>query len=148
MNVRPAHDDEHLTVRRILDAAVLRYGDLDRREGLVAVENGSERPEGGSGRGDEHAAAVETAEDDVGGLKDGRVLGVLVLDGAEIEAVAVRRRRRGQGIGTALVEAAADRRDRLDAVFDAHVCPFYEALGFDVERVEEKRYRGLLERGD
>jgi GNAT superfamily N-acetyltransferase len=148
MNVRPAHEDEHLTVRRILDAAVLRYGDLDRREALVAVENGSERAEGGSGRGDDDAAAVETAEDDVGGPKSGRVLGVLVLDGAEIEAVAVRRRRRGQGIGTALVEAAAERRNRLDAEFDAHVCPFYEALGFDVERVEEKRYRGVLERGD
>jgi GNAT superfamily N-acetyltransferase len=152
MNVRPAHEDEHLTVRRILDAAVLRYGDLDRREVLVAVETGSERAEGGSGRGDDDAAAVETdgdaAEDDVGGLKSGWVLGALVLDGAEIEAVAVRRRRRGQGIGTALVEAAAERRNRLDAEFDAHVCPFYEALGFDVERVEEKRYRGVLERGD
>ena len=32
--------------------------------------------------------------------EEGRVLGTLVLDGEEIVAVAVRRSRRGQGIGT------------------------------------------------
>ena len=41
-----------------------------------------------------------------------------VLDGEEILAVAVRRRRRGQGIGSALVEAAGDRREELVAEFD------------------------------
>ncbi|MBX0322756.1 GNAT family N-acetyltransferase [Halomicroarcula sp. F13] len=72
-----------------------------------------------------------------------RVLGSLVLDGEHVAAVAVRRRRRGQGIGTALVEAAADRRERLTATFDADVKPFYEGLGFTVEPVEEPgRWRG------
>lgn len=72
-----------------------------------------------------------------------RVLGALVLDGAHVEAVAVRRRRRGQGIGTALVEAAADRRERLTVAFDADVKPFYEGLGFTVEPAEEPgRWRG------
>ena len=66
-----------------------------------------------------------------------RVLGALVLDGDHIDAVAVRRRRRGQGIGTALVEAAADRRERLTAEFDADLRPFYEQLGFDIEPAEE-----------
>jgi len=70
--------------------------------------------------------------------EDGRrVLGALVLDGDHIDAVAVRRRRRGQGIGTALVEAAADRRERLTAAFDADLRPFYEGLGFDIESAEE-----------
>jgi GNAT superfamily N-acetyltransferase len=67
-----------------------------------------------------------------------RVLGALVLDGSHIDAVAVRRRRRGQGIGTALVAAAADRRERLTAEFDADLRPFYEKLGFDIESADER----------
>ena len=66
-----------------------------------------------------------------------RVLGALVLDGIHIDAVAVRRRRRGQGIGTALVETAADRRERLTAEFDADLRPFYEKLGFDIESAKK-----------
>ncbi|WP_276273298.1 GNAT family N-acetyltransferase [Haloarcula litorea] len=66
-----------------------------------------------------------------------RVLGALVLDDDHVDAVAVRRRRRGQGIGTALVAAAAERRDRLTATFDADVRPFYESLDFDIEQVDE-----------
>jgi GNAT superfamily N-acetyltransferase len=135
MNVRPAREDERLTVRRILDAAVLLYGDLDERELLVALE-------------------------------EGRVLGVLVLDGgrgerrftvcasgepgdprAEIQAVAVRRRWRGQGIGRDLVDPAAQRRDRLVAEFGERVRPFSEPLVFDIESVGDGRYRGVLEPG-
>ena len=97
-------------------------------------------------------------------VRDGRdtdppsetVLGALVLvgidredDGAsEIDAVAVRRGRRAQGIGSALVAAAADRRDRLVAEFDAGVRPFYESLEFDVEpsgpAEGTARFRGRL----
>ena len=72
--------------------------------------------------------------------------GALVLDGSKIDAVAVRRRRRGQGIGTALVEAASDRRGRVTAAFDADVRPFYEALGFAIQPLSESdRYRGVRE---
>lgn len=82
------------------------------------------------------------------GLDDGRVLvtadnhrvlGALVLEladepaTAEIEAVAVRRARRGQGLGTALVMAAVDRYDRLVATFDESVRPFWASLGFEIE---------------
>ena len=74
------------------------------------------------------AVLVAVADDD-----RNRVLGALVLDGVFIDAVAVRRRRRGQGIGTALVEAAGERRERLTASFDAHLRPFYEGLDFDIE---------------
>ena len=80
--------------------------------------------------------------------EEGRVLGTVVLDGDRIAAVAVRRGRRDQGIGTALVEAAAERRERLVAEFDARVRPFWESLGFDIEPADESdRYRGVLVTG-
>jgi GNAT superfamily N-acetyltransferase len=97
------------------------------------------------------AVDVETVRASIGrdealvAVTDEQVLGALVLDGSHIEAVAVRRRRRGQGIGTALIEAAADRRERLTAEFDVAVRPFYESLGFAVESLDEPgRCRGVL----
>jgi len=79
-------------------------------------------------------------------VEEGGVVGSLALDGDEIAAVAVRRVRRGEGVGRALVEAAAARRGRLTAEFGPAVRGFYEALGFDVERVDgdEARLRGTL----
>lgn len=71
------------------------------------------------------------------------VVGTLVFDGDEIANVAVRRRRRDQGIGSDLVERAKRERDRLVAEFDADVRPFYESLDFDVTRENEGRYRGV-----
>ena len=65
-----------------------------------------------------------------------------MLDGEEIVAVAVRPGRRGQGVGTALVEAAADRRERLTAGFDPGVRPFYESLGFEIE-CDDGRCQGV-----
>lgn len=74
-----------------------------------------------------------------------RILGVIVLDDNHIEAIAVRRRRRGQGIGTALVETASDRAGsgRLTAEFSPDLSPFYESLGFDIERTKGTRWRGI-----
>ncbi|PSQ42746.1 GNAT family N-acetyltransferase [Halobacteriales archaeon SW_5_68_122] len=105
--------DETAAVRGILDAAMLRVEDAAIEEGTTLV------------------AAVE-----------GRLLGALVLDGEEIVAVAVRPGRRGQGVGTALVEAAAARRERLTAGFDPGVRPFYESLGFEIE-CDDSRCRGV-----
>ena len=112
MEVRRAAE-ETAAVRGILDAAMLRVEDAALEEGTTLV------------------AAVE-----------GRLLGALVLDGEEIVAVAVRPGRRGQGVGTALVEAAADRRERLTAGFDPGVRPFYESLGFKIE-CDDGRCRGV-----
>ena len=112
MEVRRAAN-ETAAVRGILDAAMLRVEDAAIEEGTTLV------------------AAVE-----------GRLLGALVLDGEEIVAVAVRPGRRGQGVGTALVEAAAARRERLTAGFDPGVRPFYESLGFEIE-CDDGRCRGL-----
>jgi GNAT superfamily N-acetyltransferase len=114
MKVRAATPGEYVTARSILEAALL---EVDR--GLLKRS----------------AVLVAVAKD--------RILGALVLRGSEIEAVAVRPGRRGQGIGSRLVEAAARRRPRLFAGFDPTVRPFYIALGFDV-RCSDGRCRGSL----
>jgi GNAT superfamily N-acetyltransferase len=114
MSVRAATVEDRPDVMNVLDGAVLAADAATVRERI---------------RENEVFVAVSA---------DGeRVLGALVLAGTHIDAVAVRRRRRGQGIGTALVEAAADRRERLTAAFDADLRPFYEKLGFDIEPTEE-----------
>lgn len=80
-------------------------------------------------------------------IADDRCLGVCVLDGREIDAIAVRRRRRGQGIGTRLVErAAAATAGDLRAEFHRRVRPFYDSLGFTIEPTDEPdRFRGRYE---
>ncbi|WP_435177058.1 GNAT family N-acetyltransferase [Halorussus sp. AFM4] len=134
VRVRAATDDDRLDVRRVLDAAMLQVRD-DLRERIAAGD-------------------VLVAQGDGGGS----ILGALVLvpgedegtsprDGAaHVDAVAVRRARRGRGVGSALVRAAAERRGVLTAEFDPAVRPFYESLGFDVSRVdgdgEASRLRG------
>lgn len=129
MEVRVARDGELPAVTTVLDG------------GLLATPAGRVR----------EAAA---AGDVLVAVESGRVLGALVLDpdgptcGARVEAVAVRRRRRGQGIGTALVRAAADRHGTLVAGFDDRVRPFWSSLGFEVEPAhEEGRFVGTLARG-
>jgi GNAT superfamily N-acetyltransferase len=107
-----------------IDTGRLRSA-IDRGEVLVAVADGTSSEE-----------RRDTGTD--------RVVGVLVLDGEEITAVAVRRRRRGQGIGTRLVEAAADRRERLVADFDPRVDAFWASLGFEIEALPDSdRFRGV-----
>ena len=93
-------------------------------------------------------ATVRAAMDAAGALvavsDDGeRVRGANVLDGHHVEAGAVRRKRRGQHIGSTLVEAAIDRRPRLTAAFDEDLRAFYADLGFDVEPTDQPgRWRG------
>lgn len=72
----------------------------------------------------------------------GTVLGSLVCDGTEIVAVAVRPGRRGQRIGSALVEAAVADHDRLVAEFNPAVRPFWESVEFEIEPLETGRLRG------
>jgi GNAT superfamily N-acetyltransferase len=117
MTVREARSDEHAAVMNVLDGAML---DVD------------------AGR------MVSDTTTTLIAVEDDRVLGALVLDGEEIAAVAVRRSRRGQGVGTALVEAAAARRERLVAEFGDRERPFYEPLGFEVGPADEDgRLRGV-----
>lgn len=160
VTVRHADPDDLLGVVRVLDAAALAT-DADairarlRREPprvFVAVA-GAEV----NGRESKHRdASTATPEDgrsntdpEHGGT--GRIVGALVFVGQGrsridsgdvwIENVAVRRRRRGKGIGRALVDAAcefaveqapADATPRVLAAFERPLRPFYEACGFDI----------------
>lgn len=121
MAIRTARPDDLSTVMGILDGALLAVDAAEIRE---RIEN----------------EAVLVATD------DGRILGVCVLDGREIDAIAVRRNRRGQGIGTALVETAAESVDGdVTAEFHRRARPFYESLGFASEPTDEPgRFRGIL----
>lgn len=129
MDVRSGHPSELAAVMTVFDAGGLAIAAERVRNGLDD---------------DRVVVAVE----------DGRVLGALFLEPAdapgtaEIEAVSVRRARRGQGLGTALVRAAADRHDRLVAGFHGRVRPFWASLGFVVRpAAEPDRFVGTLEPG-
>jgi sulfur carrier protein ThiS len=121
VSVRPAHPDDHLDVMRIVDGAMLSADATTIRDRI-----------------DDGAVLVATVD-------AGSPVGALVHDGDRVTAVATRRRYRDRGVGTALVMAALERRDRLVAEFDPDVRPFYESLGFDVEAVEDGRLRGRLD---
>lgn len=155
VDVRVATADDSLGVRRVLDAAMLEV-----REDLSA------RIEAGA------VLVAEDSEND----RDAPILGALVLADREIahesgtsaasadaahadathtnamhvDAVAVRRARRGRGIGSALVHAAAERHPRLTAEFAPPVRPFYESLGFAIAPTErdDDRLRGIYEAED
>lgn len=117
MRVRDADRSDELAVRNVLDGAMLRRGsDL-----TGTIEGGN--------------VLVAVREQASG---DGAVVGALVLDGQEIVAVAVRRRQRGRGVGTALVERAATDRGRLLATFRGGVCPFWESVAETVTRDGER----------
>lgn len=124
VRVRPAIAADRPAVANVLDAAALAVDHsrlaeiIDRGDVLVAV-----------------AGTGETTD---------RIVGVLVLEGRNITAVAVRRRRRDQGIGTAIVEEAANRRETLLAEFETDVRPFWESVGFAVTpRPASTRCRGV-----
>ena len=121
VTIDPATPDDRLDVLRVLDAAMLET-DADAVDDRIAA-------------GDALVARS---------TRTGGVVGALVAvrpdpDRLHVDAVAVRRARRGQGIGSALV-AAAVRRGESDpavegvtAAFDADLAAFYEALGFAVD---------------
>lgn len=77
---------------------------------------------------------------------DDTVVGALVYrhrdDAVHVDTIAVRRRSRDRGVGTALVESVAGSGSTLTATFDPPVRPFYEALGFDIEATSDGRLRG------
>lgn len=144
MDVRDADPDERAAVAGILDGAALAVdhetlpdrlaaGDVlvAEAEGRILAALTLDRTHGatGTGRGGDGA-----------GIGGGRA-----HDGtARIEAIAVRPGRRGQGIGSALVRAAATGCDRLVATCDGDLAPFYEGLGFDLEPTGPDRYRAVL----
>ena len=131
--VRAAEADEAVDALRVVEGALLEVGSGTVRERAVD--------------GDVLVAEV-----------DGTVVGALVLDpergtddAAHVDAVAVTRRRRGRGIGRALVEVAAEREGALTADFREDVADFWRACDFVVEPMASEgagsddgdaRYRG------
>ncbi|GAB3678594.1 GNAT family N-acetyltransferase [Halopiger thermotolerans] len=138
--VRPATADDALEVRRILDAAMLEPGDVEARIDAGDVLVAGDR-RGGAGA---VSSSTPTA----------RILGTLVLEplegerGAHIAAIGVRRRHRGRGLGSALIERGLEREGRLTARFDEGVRPFYERLGFSIEPIDGQRHRGVVAADD
>lgn len=129
VRVRQADSSDVVAIANVLDGAGLALSHRSLRASVAR---------------DDALVAVATA--DVG---EGPVLGAVVCDGSRVLGVAVRRRRRSQGIGTALLRAALADRRSLSATFDDDVRPFYEQLGFAIEAADESgRWRGSLERDD
>ena len=128
--VESATAADRLDVLRVLDAAMLA---TDAEQIAAQIDAGD----------------VLVARAD----RTGAVVGALVMTRPEpgkrhVDAVAVRRARRGRGIGSALVAsavraAAADPdASRITVAFDADLEAFYADLGFTTEPAGEGRRRG------
>ena len=143
ITIEPATPDDRLDVLRVLDAAMLE----------TDAEAVAER----IGAGDVLVARFDRTGVVVGAL-------VAVRHGSEsrstrdepdgdpsidlhVDAVAVRRARRGRGIGSTLVERAVERAednpetDRVTAEFDASLAGFYTGLGFETEHGSSDAHR-------
>ena len=144
VTIRHADPTDLLGIVRVLDGAALETDVEAIRRRL---------------RADPPLAFVAVTEGESSDSSTERVVGALVLEhppasspgDLEIEQVAVRRRRRGRGIGHALVDAACalateqappDATPLVTATFDRTVRPFYEACGFEIADVSD------LESGD
>jgi ribosomal protein S18 acetylase RimI-like enzyme len=133
VTVEQATLDDRLDVLRILDAAMLET-DADTVDDRTA------------------AGDVLVARS----AQTGGVVGALVAvrsdpDRLHVDAVAVRRARRGRGIGSALVAAAVERGESapgievITAEFDADLSALYEGLGFTVAEAPGRgRSRGRV----
>ncbi len=72
------------------------------------------------------------------------IIGVVILTENVIDTIAVRSKRRNQGIGSALVFAAAEQVESpLTAEFDSTSLSFYQHLGFLISPLGENKYIGL-----
>lgn len=150
ISIRTAADAAFLDVVRVLDAAMLET-DADTLRDRIAAGDvlvavaGAEPAVDSDGRtdvdSDDRAHVDRDGEADAHTDIDGTVVGVAVLEPQEgrihLTAIAVRRERRGRGIGSALVETAATRgrgndSARLTAAFDEALREFYEPLGFEI----------------
>ncbi|MGQ4556415.1 GNAT family N-acetyltransferase [Halobellus sp. GM3] len=146
---RPSDADDAVG---LLDAAMLEF---DRERVRRRVEAGSTLV-----AVTERHGADPTGSDPPGLSPSDRVVGVCVFDevGADgrrsgatvIEQIAVHRSRRGRGIGTALVDAAAARSaGPVLARFREQVRPFYESLGFEIRPSDDGDARAsAAETGD
>jgi ribosomal protein S18 acetylase RimI-like enzyme len=152
--IRPATDDDLVGVLRVLDAGLLDT-DADTvrsriaadRPGSVLVADAAGRVVGAVVLGDRPAWVAEAVAGTVAGDATGRDEG----DSHHVEAIAVGRSRRGQGVGTDLLRAACESvGGDLTADFAASVRPFYESLDCRIETGdpgESTEERRLVARG-
>lgn len=149
VDIREAVPNDHLGVMRVLDGGNLETDASTVRRridaGMVLVAVDEDRIIGAlvaipwpAGREDERLAP----DPRVG--REGDDATVAEDHGAHVESVAVRLRRRGQGIGTELMREAATRWRPLTADFYPGLSGFYEKLEFDIEK-REGQFRGVLE---
>ena len=128
--IESAEPDDRLDILRVLDAAML---ETDPEVVDAAIDAGD-------------ALVARFTRTDA-------VVGALVATRPEpgrrhVDAVAVRRARRGRGIGSALVAAAVRRAERdaavavVTAAFDADLRTFYAELGFAVRPAKHPTERG------
>lgn len=149
VTIRTASSTDYLAVMRVIDGANLdcEASVVEQRieRGMVLVAVDDDRVIGALVATPRPAGAEdERVSPDPGTDCQGDDSSVAEAQGAHVDAVAVRLRRRGQGIGTALVQAAANRWRPLTADFYPGLSGFYENLDFEVER-REGQFRGVLE---
>lgn len=141
VTVRIAQPEDRLAVSRVLDGAMLAVEGLPDRiaagDVLVAVDDGTAcgalvlSPEGPpASEGDQPLDAQDCPD--------------RWRSYPHLLAIAVRRRRRDQGVGTALVRTATDRLGTLVADFEDGLQPFYESLGAELVPGTEHRWWALI----
>lgn len=120
--IRTATPSDRVAVRRLIDGANLAVSAIPRR-----LRDGT----------------VLLAVPEPDAVPSGTIVLVPVdSTTATVEAIAVRRSRRNQGIGTALVEHALDRYQTLCVDCAPDVRPFWASLGFELTAGEDGRYYG------
>lgn len=140
VTVRVATIEDHVAVSRVLDGALLDVDGLQQR-----LADGS--------------VLVATLDDGTMDRTSPSVVGAVVVatEGADdrsaptdwpacphVRSIAVRRKHRRRGIGTALLRAATDRWSPLVADFDADARSFYVAFGAECAQAADGRHWALL----
>ncbi|WP_241154929.1 GNAT family N-acetyltransferase [Halorubrum sp. CSM-61] len=132
-SVESANPDDRLDILRVLDAAML---ETDAESVDVAIDADS-----APGTGEALVARFKRTDAVVGALIATRP----EPDRLHVDAVAVRRARRGRGIGSALVAEIVRRAERdpaldlVTAAFDPKLTAFYTDLGFEVGEGDDPR---------
>lgn len=119
--VREGQSDEHVAVMRLFEGALLDVDAETVAAGLTADE----------------LMVAEPADRE-------RIVGALLVDDCHVRAVAVHPSWRRRGVGAALVATAAERFGRLTADFDPRIREFYESLGFEITRRDDRLW-GVLD---
>lgn len=132
-SIRVAMPADRVAVSRVLDGALLEVDDLGDRlddRGVLLAEDGS--------------TAVGALVVDGSGPADRTPPGDWPDGAAHVRAIAVRRKRRRHGVGTALIERARERWAPLVADFDADVAGFYDGLATERRVAPDGRHWALL----